>query len=197
MVIVSGWSLGIQKDHSKWVKPEGRPSAFQTGRKPFPIEPNEKVDLPNSNRKDTLLLQVEGSPSSRLQRKKESTSTSKDSAPQADAATPKAKPETVQQLCIRAAFETITGEPLPKRPKGYSGAAGIVSAKGVPLVEEWVAAVGELGVPEGANAFQWFTGVLRDATSRPWEWRNKDLRPAHEQRMLQPGEAKTNADVGF
>lgn len=109
------------------------------------------------------------------------TSTSKDSAPPADAeaAHPtklkKPRQESEDQIAIREAFEALTGEALPKLLPGYSAAEKLLTEYGLPMVREWTDFLRnqEPNVPEGANAWAHFKTVFRRGMNRDFEWRRK------------------------
>lgn len=210
MITVQGWSIGVQKDWTRWSKPEGNPSAFgRENRKaalplfeakpegtPSAFEETKPEGSPSAlspepedeNRKDTLPPKSEGHPSAQRQRKKERTSTARtDSAPDDGAGSGELRTETDQQAIIREAFETLTGKPLPKPipPPGYSGAASVVADFGIPRVEEWLTWLRSnrpKGVPHGSNAWRWFCKQFRRAMERDFEWQTKRVP------QLQPGQ---------
>lgn len=82
------------------------------------------------------------------------------------------RPDTPQQTVIREAFGCLTGSVLPEKPKGYSGAAKLVSEHGIPKVRRWCdhLRTQPSGVPEGADPWAYFLTRLRRAMTRDFRW---------------------------
>ena len=102
----------------------------------------------------------------------------KDPAPQDGAAAEAVKnerQESDQQAAIRAAFEGLTGEALPKALPGYSGMMKLVTEYGLPMIREWTSYLKgqEPNVPEGANAWAYFKTTFRQAMNRDFKWRGE------------------------
>lgn len=142
MITVEGRWIGVQKDWKAWSKPAAGSAALQTGSRLCRFEGNRQSPLPLSNRQGALPQKPAEPSATRRQRKKERTSTSKETPSSADDALaadcPDDRPlserkpantekaQLVQELWEAFGFE---GSPPSKKPAAYSGAIRLVDGK--------------------------------------------------------------------
>lgn len=60
MIVLDGWKMGVQQDHSLWSKPEGRGSGLKSGRAGFRFGENRHTGVPVSDRRGGVPQEPEG-----------------------------------------------------------------------------------------------------------------------------------------
>jgi phage replication O-like protein O len=184
LLLKEGRKLGVQKDYTKWAKPEGRASGYRRpkweGRASSKAEGRASASetlFPEEERKAGPPEKAEGRASQDVKDSKDNTSTSRTSA-SSDAGSQKQKKrrkETPEQLAIRETFEKLTGLDWPGgSPKGYSGLHKEVLRRGAALLLEWAASGHESTDPKDAkDLVGWYFVMAPENMRRAFNWQGK------------------------
>jgi hypothetical protein len=182
MVVVEGWSISVQEDHSLWPKPAEPPAGFEKRhRPPAALAETGTGALPLENLQEPLPGKAAEAPAAQRHRQETGTSKASPQGPSDPSGAPDAPRGGQHAQLVDQAWQLLG---LPgKPPSGKNGAYGFAGAKkkaaGLRLMGEWVVYLEKHGpqepFDETADPLGWYKDAQNYAMAcRPGQgWRGQ------------------------